>query len=550
MKTPTANFILPNNFLAEQIILGSIYLDKSILPQILEQLSVEAFYFPEHKILYKTIISLYKKNINVELTTTIYSLQENKLLDTIGGIQTLTNITTKVTTTLNIEKYIALLQEKYFRRLLILLGKSIIEMTCNSNISLGEILEEVEERTFKLTIKRFSNSLSNTSELVNEVLIDIQTKFQETSSLAGLATGFKDLDPILQGLNKADLIILAGRPSMGKTAFSLNIATNISKNHNLPVLLFSLEMSKQQLIYRLLALLTGINSMKIRSGNLSSFDWEKLKEAIKSLSQLPIYIDDTSYITFSEIRAKSQQILQGKENIGLIIVDYLQLMELKNSKNNRNQELSIITRSLKVLAKELDIPILVLSQLSRTVESRLNKRPILSDLRDSGCLVLDSVNKKAFTKKKGTKIFQTGRKPSYKLRLKRKLSISVTATHRIFTNKGWQALGNMSLKSRFKFLKIQNFGSMVSKIFYKGVESVFDISISNNNNYLFGHQLLHNSIEQDADVVLMLYRDDYYDKKSLTPGFVEIIIAKHRNGPIGSVNLTFNNKSLKFETIK
>jgi len=550
MKTPTANFILPNNFLAEQIILGSIYLDKSILPQILEQLSVEAFYFPEHKILYKTIISLYRKNINVELTTTIYSLQENKLLDTIGGIQTLTNITTKVTTTLNIEKYIALLQEKYFRRLLILLGKSIIEMTCNSNISLGEILEEVEERTFKLTIKRFSNSLSNTSELVNEVLIDIQTKFQETSSLAGLATGFKDLDPILQGLNKADLIILAGRPSMGKTAFSLNIATNISKNHNLPVLLFSLEMSKQQLIYRLLALLTGINSMKIRSGNLASFDWEKLKEAIKSLSQLPIYIDDTSYITFSEIRAKSQQILQGKENIGLIIVDYLQLMELKNSKNNRNQELSIITRSLKVLAKELDIPILVLSQLSRTVESRLNKRPILSDLRDSGCLVLDSINKKALSKRKGTKIFQTGQKPSYELRLKRKVSISVTATHRIFTNKGWQALGNMSLKSRFKFLKIQNFGSIVSKIVYKGVESVFDISISNNNNYLFGHQLLHNSIEQDADVVLMLYRDDYYDKKSLTPGFVEIIIAKHRNGPIGSVNLTFNNKSLKFETIK
>ena len=347
---------------------------------------------------------------------------------------------------------------------------------------------------------------------------------------------------------------------MGKTAFCLNIAQNIAKLHQIPVLIFSLEMSKQQLINRFLSMLTGINSVKIRSGTLTLLEWEKFRQAIKTLSNLPIFIDDTSYINLAEIQVKSRQIVQQKNQLGLIIIDYLQLMQLNVKNENRAQELAYITRTLKILAKELNLPIIVLSQLSRNVESRLDKRPILSDLRDSGCL---SFNKKAISQiqavslAKSTnsflikKTFLTGTKPNYLLSLK--IDFSVTHKHKLFTNFGWLSLDQLNFETQYYYFskKIQKpLLKLTGKnLIYKKITSVYDLSIPKSKNYLTKGYLIHNSIEQDADIVLMLYRDDYYNTKNLS-NITEIIVAKHRNGPIGIVKLIFERNSLQFFNCK
>lgn len=436
---------LPHNFLAEKIVLSSLLVNSETIEFTIQHLTVETFYFKNHQELYKAILVLYDKNKLIDIITLTTFLQDNGLLDKIGGLKIITQLINQIPNLVYLEEYIKLLQDKFLRRTLIRLGYQIINSSYITNISLESLLNDIEEQLFNITNNRENTNLLSSAELLSKVFLDLKQKSVEIV-LPGLKSGFDNLDLLTQGFQKSDLIIVAGRPSMGKTALCLNIAIAVCKNHKLPVIFFSLEMSKEQLMYRLLSNETEISNTALRSGNINKADWNKLSSVIKNLSTLPIFIDDTPNISIQNIRLKIKKILFEQTKIGLIVIDYLQLMQLSTSKNeNRVQELSQITRALKTIAREFNIPIIALSQLSRNVENRTDKRPMLSDLRESG------------------------------------------------------------------------------------------------------------SIEQDADLVLMLYRESYYKKQQsnlneLNIDSAELIIAKHRNGPTGTVYLKFDAKYTRFSS--
>ena len=436
------NNYLPHNFLAEKIILSSLLISTEAIETTLRKITIETFYFNNHQEIYKAIIFLYQEKNSVDILTLITFLKDEGLLEKIGGIKVLTELINQVPNLVYLEEYIKLIQDKFLRRLLIQLSYQTINSSYITNIPLETIFEQLEKQFFNLTNHRQNFEVLSSAELFSNVFLDLKHK-SLNPTLPGLASGFYDLDSITQGFQSSDLIIVAGRPSMGKTAVCLNIALNILKFYKNPVLFFSLEMSKEQLIYRLLSNEIEVTSTKLKNGQLTENDWIKLNQVIKLMSSLPLFIDDTPNLSIQEIKSKTQRIIFEQNHIGLIIIDYLQLMENPNTySDNRVEELSKITRALKNIAREFKVPVIVLSQLSRSVETRMNKRPILSDLRESG------------------------------------------------------------------------------------------------------------SIEQDADLVLMLYRDSYYNESIFEQNITELIVAKHRNGPLGTIKLNFEAEFTKFKNYK
>ena len=430
---------LPNNFLAEQIILSCLLNNSDMIEATINLLSVEAFYFKNHQEIYRAIIFMNKNNFPIDIITLINFLQTNGLLEKIGGPKVLVDLISQRPNITHLKEYINLLNDKFLRRSVIKIGYEIINSSYTTSIPLTQTLNELEEKIvdFKNWLL-LSQSLDNV-ELLNNIFTDLKSKSIEPS-LAGLSSGFYDLDCMTQGFQKSDLIIIAGRPSIGKTALILNIVADVVRQSRLPALFFSLEMSKEQILYRLLSIETQISQLRLKSGNLGKDDWFKISRVIPILAKVPLFIDDNFNLSIQDIRTKIKSILFEQKNLGLIVIDYLQLMQSSDSKiENRVQELAYTTRALKILAREFNIPIIVLSQLSRNVENRVDKRPILSDLRESG------------------------------------------------------------------------------------------------------------SIEQDADLILLLYKSSNYnqvDKQTAT--LIELIIAKQRNGPTGVIKLKFDQESTKF----
>lgn len=432
------NKYLPHNFLAEKMVLCCLFFDSEAIEIALQNLTVETFYFRNHQKIYQSVLLLYERKVPIDLITMTTFLQDQGMLNQIGGIKILRDILNQIPNLAYLNDYITLLKDKYNRRKLIQLGYQIINSSYITNISLENILSELENEIFNLTSDTHHYEFLNTTELLTDIFFELKQRSLKPS-VSGLTSGFFNLDSLTQGFQKSDLIVIAGRPGMGKTALSLNIALHIVKEYHIPVIFFSLEMSKEQLIYRLLTSDTQINALRLKTGTLKKSDWLKLTQSIKQLSELPFLIDDTPNLTIQDIRRKVKKVILEQTQIGLIVVDYLQLMQNLNVKRqNRVQELSEITRSLKNIAREFKVPLVALSQLNRNVETRVNKRPLLSDLRESG------------------------------------------------------------------------------------------------------------SIEQDADLVLMLYRDNYYNNCKNNISEVEIILSKHRNGPTGNVKLEFDANYTQF----
>jgi len=436
---------LPHNFLAEKMILSCLIANSETIEMTLQTLPINAFYFKNHQEIYKVLIHMYENQIPIDTLTLTTFLQDKGMLETIGGLKVVIDLITQVPNLIYLEEYIRLVKDKFIRRSLIKLGYQAINSGHVTNIPLETILNDFENKLFNLTNEIKPQKVFSSAELLNDIFFELKEKSLNSTS-SGLSSGFYDLDSLTQGFQNSDLIIIAGRPSMGKTALSLNIALNIIKNSNLPILFFSLEMSKKQIMYRLLAMEADISQMRLRSGKLYQNDWFKLNKIIKIVSKLPFFIDDTSDLCIQDIKSRLKTILFEQNKIGLIIIDYLQLMQNSKSRTeNRVQELSQITRSLKIIAREFNIPIIALSQLSRNVENRIDKKPILSDLRESG------------------------------------------------------------------------------------------------------------SLEQDADLVLMLYRNLENNSKDLInqkSQLIELIIAKQRNGPVGTIKLKFNEKRNKFFSLE
>jgi replicative DNA helicase len=435
------NKYLPHNFLAEKMILSSLLINSEAIEITLKTISTDVFYFQNHQEIYKAIIFMYKNNLSIDILTLVTFLQDNGLLQKIGGIKVLIELLSQIPNLVYLDEYLRLVKDKYIRRSLIKLGYETINSSYVTSIPLENLLNELETKLFNLTSEMKTQKLSSSAELVNNIFFELKTK-SLNPKLSGVTSGFYNLDALTQGFQKSDLIIIAGRPSMGKTALSLNIASNLIKNSKLPVLFFSLEMSKEQIMYRFISMETNINQSRLKSGKLYQNDWIKLNKMIKIISKFPLFIDDTFDLSIQDIRSKIKTILFEQNQLGLVIIDYIQLMQNSKLKaETRVQEISQITRSLKTIAREFDIPIIGLSQLSRNVETRTDKKPILSDLRESG------------------------------------------------------------------------------------------------------------SIEQDADLVLMLYKnnsDNQSQSDSSTSQAIELIVAKHRNGPTGTVKLKFNEEQTKF----
>lgn len=565
--------VLPYNLLAEKLVLGSILTIPEIIVVVSEKLPIEAFYLATHQIIYKALLILYAEGKTIDYINLITWIQDHGFLLKIGGANILLDLLNQINRVTNIDEYIALIYEKYLRRSLIKLGEEIIEDGYLTEIPLETIFTKIEQSFFLLSENKSKQHLISVEQGLQQIVKEIEEGLR-IPRLPGLKTTFIEFDIITQGFQNSDLIIIAGRPSMGKTAFAFNLAKNVAHNHDTGVVFFSLEMTRQQLLYRLLASEVEITNTRLRASRIKETEWLKINSKVRALARLRLFIDDTPNLSVGEIKLKIKTInLESSEHINLIVIDYLQLLDGAEQNSNRVQELSKITRALKKLARDLNIPIIVLSQLSRNVESRVNKRPILADLRESGCINFYLENYTPKLKKKKSifcwtgkfiteqrilNIKLTGQKPIYKLESNLGWALLITNNHKLLTNKGWKKvdqliennfisakllLGVNSLTTLYKY---HITWEKINKISYHKLALVYDLQISNYSNYLTNHLIIHNSIEQDADVVIMLYRDEYYNKETLDKNLIELIIAKHRNGPVGSTKLLFDPKYLRF----
>ena len=589
---------LPNSKIAEQVILTHILLNKQGTETIFSRISEEMFYSSDYKIIYQAICDLKKNSIEINFDTVcnileVTNIKRKNIYHYSSLLTELVNQSTKVG---ELESYLILLLDKYLRRKLILSIEKISKLAYDNSLSLENIFDQAEQLLFDVTQKNNNLGLLPASQVLLETFLDLEKRSKE-GQLIGVPSGFFDLDLLTRGFQKSDLIIIAGRPSMGKTAFALNIARNVADLQAFPVVVFSLEMSRNQIIYRLLSNESGITNSKLRSGIIKSNEWRLISKAINSLSDLNIYLDDKSDITISDIKVKLTNLKLRFGGLGIIIIDYLQLISDIQFKDSRVQELSRITRNLKLLAKEFNVPIIVLSQLSRNVESRTNKRPLLSDLRESGCFSeattlylsfqkisatssilkfnktiaslvgIKNVKKKMLPVACNVKsLFPTGYYLMYIIIAFGHYEIKLTKNHKILTQYGWKKVESLSkvdlisLVDKYNFLWSQNAFSYVKmfsfftfvqihKLFPSNQEIVYDCWLPLTNNFIGNGYVLHNSIEQDADLVLMIYREKYYNNENDKNDITDIIIAKHRNGPVGTINLVFNSTTANFDNI-
>lgn len=442
MDIGTLGRIPPQSLEAEQSVLGSMLIDKEVVPVVMEILKPEDFYRPDHKEIYDVIIELFDRAQPIDLITVSERLKLHGKLELVGGLEYLTNIATEVPTTANVKHYAKIVEEKALLRKLIKASSDIVDLGYNASEEVSYILDKAEQNIFDILQKRSSQGFVPIKDVLVDTFNKLEELYNNSGNITGIPTGFADLDFKTSGLHNSDLILIAARPAMGKTAFALNLAQNAAVHSNVPVAVFSLEMSREQLVNRMLCSEAMVDSNRMKTGKLEDNDWQKVAKALGPLSEAPIFIDDTPGVSITEIRAKCRR-LKLEHNLGLVIIDYLQLMQGSRSKSeNRQQEISEISRSLKILAKEINVPVITLSQLSRAPEARTDHRPILSDLRESG------------------------------------------------------------------------------------------------------------AIEQDADIVMFLYRDDYYNPETEKKNIAELILAKHRNGSTGTVELVWLGQYTKFANLE
>jgi len=430
----------PQNQEAEIAVLGSMLLDKEAIAHAIELLDHDSFYKEAHKKIFSTVVNLYDKNKVIDIVTLVEALRNQDMLDEVGGPAYLTSIVSSIPTSANIEHYARIVREKSILRNLISTATQIVSESYDNISNVDDLLDKAERMIFDITTSKVESKVASIKDVIKSSIEMIDNLYQRKENVTGVATGFHDFDVMTAGLQKSDLIIIAGRPSMGKSALVSCMAEHIGVVEKTPVAFFSLEMAKQQLVQRMLCSHARVDAHKVRTGFLSQSDWPKLVNAAGKLSESPVYIDDTPGVSVLELRGKARR-LKSQFDIGLIVVDYMQLMQGPKSAENRQQEISEISRSLKSLARELNVPLIAVSQLSRAVEQRADRRPQLSDLRESG------------------------------------------------------------------------------------------------------------AIEQDADLVVLLLREEYYNPTEENKGMAEVIVAKQRNGPVGSIKLAFINEFTRFEDL-
>ncbi len=591
----------PHNNEAEQSLLGSMIISSEVIAEVTDKISASDFYRPTHQKIFEAITSLYTKGEAVDPITVADELEATGKLEEAGGRAYLHTLINVVPTAANARYYAEIVEKTSIIRSLIHAATDVVNMGYEGIEDIGLLIDEAESRIFSVSKRRISEKFAHIKELLKEGFENLEKLHKRGAPISGLATGLNDLDEKTSGLHPSDLIIIAARPSMGKTSLVLSMAQHIAIEEKTPVAIFSLEMSRQQLAQRLLCSEARVDVQQLRSGKLDAADWTSLSHAAGRLAEAPIYIDDTPSITMMEVRAKARR-LMAKHKLGLIIVDYLQLMQSRGRAESRQQEISEISRSLKILGRELDVPVIAVSQLSRAVESRTDKRPLLSDLRE--CVtgetpvtladgrrlpirdlvgtepeVLAVSDEGKIVYGKSDKVWCVGKRPIFKVTLASGRTIRGTDKHRLLAAGGWQRIRDLKIGDRLAIARripeptvteewsdkrvilcdeglkgkaeSDLFWDRIISITPDGEEDVFDLTVPGPASWLADSIVSHNSgaIEQDADLVVFIYRDEYYNRDSDEKGIAEVIISKHRNGPTGTVRLAFLEQYTRFANL-
>jgi replicative DNA helicase len=645
----------PHNLQAEESLLGAMLLSRDAIAAAVETCGADDFYKPAHGHVFDAACSLYGHGEPVDPVTVADELRRADLLEAIGGPATLISLQANTPATANAARYARIVEEHALLRRLIGVAGEIAEMGYSLPEDISAAIDRAESMVFEVAERRVTDSLKPLHDLLAESLDRLEALYDRGESITGVPTGYLDLDERLSGLQPSSLVIVGARPSMGKTALALGMAAHAAMEGRVPVLYFSLEMSHSELTQRLLCSEARVDSSRIRNGKLLESDWPKISHAIGRLGEAPLYIDDNPNLTIMEVRAKARRLKSRLGELGLVVIDYLQLMSGRNHAENRQVEVSEISRGLKILARELECPVLALSQLSRGLEMRQDKRPMLADLRESGCLTADTRITRAdngrqvtmgellasgeehvpvwtlnenyrLVRGEMTKVFPSGIKTVHQLTLSSGRSVKASANHPFLALEGWfplekldvgdciavprsgpwpESVGadeidgdtvprelwsyirkclphhGLTLADVEAGLQVDNFvetfyanpltraqiGALaqvvpdpllvdlarsdvrwdtIVSITELGDEEVYDATVPGTHNFVAEGIVAHNSIEQDADVVMFIYRDEVYNRDSPDKGTAELIVGKQRNGPIGDCRMAFMSNYTRF----
>ena len=646
----------PSNLQAEESLLGAMLLSKDAIAVASEGLTAADFYKPAHGHIFDAITALHGAGEPADPVTVSEELKRAGLLDAVGGAATLVTLQANTPAVSNAARYAKIIEELALLRRLIGVAGEIAEMSYDLPDDVTKTIDRAETLVFEVAQHRVTDTLAPIHDLLDANLDRLEHLYERGEAITGVPTGFLDLDELLSGLQPNALYILGARPSAGKTALALNVASNAALEGGRPVLLFSLEMSQLELTQRLLCAEARVDSKKLRTGHLTEQDWSKIAHATGRLAEAAIWIDDNPNLTIMEIRSKARRLKSRVGDIGLVVVDYLQLMTGRSTAESRQVEVSEISRGLKILARELECPVIALSQLSRSLEMRADKRPMLADLRESGCLTADTTVVRADTGHPVTlgellerrerhvpiwtldehyrlvrgelhHVFPSGVKTVHELRLASDRVVKASANHPFLALEGWFPLEKLDVGDRIAVPRagvwpeavgtspdpatdtvprdlwayvrkvLPNHGLDVGDLATRlggqvfvdevygedlrretlaaiaevvpdpllrdlarsdvawdtivsitelGDEPVYDATVHGTHNFVADGIVVHNSIEQDADVVMFIYRDEVYNPESPDRGTAEILVAKHRNGPVGMVRLAFLDHYTKF----
>ncbi|MFN0121764.1 MAG: replicative DNA helicase [Blastocatellia bacterium] len=635
---------LPGNVDAERLILGAILLDNNVVNQAAEGLKRDDFFLDSHRKIYERMIYLTENGRGIDPITLADELHRNGELGPVGGPAYIASLIDGTPHFSNIQNYVEIVKGKSILRRMITSSNQIMAMCFDAEERPEVLLDRAEKMIFDIAEDRIRQGFTHISEIAHKQFEHIEQIAGKGQLVTGIASGFRELDHMTSGLQRGDMVIIAARPSMGKTAFALCIAQNAALMEQPTtgkqgvVGVFSLEMSKEQLVNRLLCSQARLDAHRLRAGILGRDDWKRLGQAVGELAQAQIFIDDTPGISVLELRAKARRLKAEQRGLDMLIIDYMQLMSGRAGRSeSRQQEVSQISREIKSVAKELNVPILALSQLSRATETRTDHRPILADLRESGCLAGDSLvtladtgvrvpirelagksgfsvwalNEKTMRMERAnvSHAFSTGVKPVFRLTTRLGRSIRATANHKFRTIQGWKRLdelqaddllalpriealqnGNrfeeklatgkhggprgvidlqlaLAVPSSQTMLRRSSSGvadvvnsselmtlaksgvywDQILSVVRDGETEVFDLTVDHHHNFVANEIIAHNSIEQDADVVMFIYRDEVYHPETEKQNIAEIIIGKQRNGPIGNIELVFLKQLTRFE---
>ncbi|MGO9559388.1 MAG: replicative DNA helicase [Acidimicrobiales bacterium] len=632
-----AGRVPPHSFEAEESLLGAMLLSRDAIAVAVEQVGPDDFYKPSHAHVFVAVTALYARGEPADAVTVAEEMRRAGTLDAAGGAATLISLQANTPAISSSSRYARIVQELAMLRRLIGVAYEIAELGYDLPGDVTAALDQAEAMVFEVAQRRSSDSIRSLKELLTESLDQIEYLFERGESITGVPSGYTDLDQHLYGLQPSNLIVVGARPSMGKTAFALGLASHAAARANVPVLFFSLEMSHVEIAQRVLCCEARVDAGRVRNGKLVESDWSKISSAIGRIGTAPLFIDDNPNVTVMDIRAKARRMKSAEGGLGLVVVDYLQLMTGRNSAESRQVEISEISRGLKILARELQIPVVALSQLSRGLEARADKRPMLADLRE--CLTTETRIRRADSGIETTigeiassgehnvpiwsvddrcrlvpawlaEAWSTGTKPVFAVTLSSGRTVRATANHPFLTLDGWRKVEALAVGTRlaavpavpsssedfrshssitspggrppvavapvwpapvaatpggalglvapatvlervaasdFPFAPELSWEEVVS-IEPDGTAEVFDAYVPGTHSFLANGIVSHNSgaIEQDADVVMFIYRDEIYNPDSADRGVAEVLIAKHRNGPTGVAKLAFVNNYARF----